>query len=159
MNDIETLIGKYYKKVGQDSTAIETPIPAEKHTSNYNTRLKRDQYNRHRHLILDELLTEIPHHFTTSEIETVRYWIDRFNTNFKDFHRQSSNETIILAFLMIYWKQKNPKLKISKLAISRKYYLDDNKFELIQNRLIFRLMCTVELKYNQAKYVNHEYLE
>ena len=158
MNDIETLMNKYYKKVGQDSTAIETPTPAEKHTSNYNTRLKRDQYNRHRHLILDELLTEIPHHFTDSEVETIRYWIDRFNDNFKDFHRTSSNETIILAFLMIYWKQKNPKLKVSKLAISNKYDLTENRFTLIQNRLIFQLMRTTELTYTQAKYVNHEYL-
>lgn len=158
MTDIETLLKKYYKKIGKNATAIETPIPAEKHTPEYNTRLKRDQYNRHRHQILNELLTEIPYHFTDNEITTIRYWIDRFNDNFKDFHRTSSNETIILAFLMIYWKKKNPKIKVSELPISHKYDLTENRFTLIQNRLIFQLMRTTELRYSQAKHVNHEYL-
>jgi hypothetical protein len=158
MTDISKLMNKYYKRVGQNSTAIENIRPAEKRSPEYNKQLKRTQYNRHRHLILDELLTEIPHHYTTSEIESIRYLIDRFNDNFKDFHRQSSNETIILAFMMIYWKQKNPKLKVSELPISRKYDLNKDKFELIQNRLIFQLMRTTELTYSQAKYVNHEYL-
>ena len=158
MNDIENLLNKYYKQIGKNATAIETPTPAEKHTPNYNTRLKREQYNRHRHLILDELLTEIPYHYTDTEITTIRYWIDRFNDNFKDFHRTSSNETIILAFLMIYQKQKNPKIKVSELPISQKYDLTENRFTLIQNRLIFQLMRTAELTYTQAKYVNHEYL-
>ena len=158
MTDITELMNKYYKKIGQNPTEIENIRPSEKRSSEYNKRLKRTQYNRHRHLILDELLIEIPHHYTTSEIESIRYLIDRFNDNFKDFHRQSSNETIILAFLMIYWKQKNPKLKVSELPISRKYDLNKDKFELIQNRLIFQLMRTTELTYSQAKYVNHEYL-
>lgn len=158
MTDIENLLNKYYKKIGQNATAIETPTNAEKHTSNYNTRLKREQYNRHRHLILDELLTEIPYHYTKHEITTIRYWIDRFNDNFKDFHRTSSNETIILAFLMIYQKQKNPKIKVSELPISQKYDLTENRFTLIQNRLIFQLMRTTELTYSKAKHVNHEYL-
>ena len=158
MSNIEHLLNKYYKQIVQNATAIETPTHAEKHTSNYNTRLKREQYNRHRHLILDELLTEIPYHYTDNEISTIRYWIDRFNDNFKDFHRTSSNETIILAFLMIYWKQKNPKIKVSELPISQKYDLTENRFTLIQNRLIFQLMRTTELTYSQAKYVNHDYL-
>lgn len=158
MTDIGKLLNKYYKSVGADATAIEKTHPAEKHTSDYNTKIKREKYNRHRHLLLDQLLNEIPHHYTASEIESIRYLIDRFNDNFKDFHRQSSNETIILAFLMIYWERKNPKLKVSELPISQKYNLDSHKFELIQNRLIFKLMSTMELTYSQAKHVNHEYL-
>jgi len=159
MTDIKKLLNKYYTGVGADSTAIDRINPAEKHSHDYNKRMKKQQYNRHRHLILDELLNEIPYHYTTSEVETVRYWIDRFNDNFKDFHRTSSNETIILAFLMILQKQKNPKLKVSKLSISDKYDLTDNRFTLIQNRLIFQLMRTTELRYNQAKHLNHEYME
>ena len=157
-NDIVKLMNKYYKSVGADSTAIETITAAEKTSKEYNQKQKRQQYNRHRHLILDELLTEIPYHYTDTDIEIIRYWIDRFNDNFKDFHRQSSNETIILAFLLIYWKWKNPKIKVSDLPISQKYQLTDDKFTLIQNRLIFQLMRTTELRYSQAKYLNHEYL-
>lgn len=158
MNDINSLLNKYYTSEGKNPTAIETPTPAEKTRADYNKKMKKQQYNRHRHLILDELLTEIPYHYTTNEITTIRYWIDRFNDNFKDFHRTSSNETIILAFLMIYQKQKNPKIKVSELPISQKYDLTENRFTLIQNRLIFQLMRTTELTYSQAKYVNHNYL-
>ena len=158
MNDINSLLNKYYTSEGKNLTAIETPTPAEKTRTDYNKKMKKQQYNRHRHLILDELLTEIPYHYTTNEITTIRYWIDRFNDNFKDFHRTSSNETIILAFLMIYQKQKNPKIKVSELPISQKYDLTENRFTLIQNRLIFQLMRTTELTYSQAKYVNHNYL-
>ena len=153
MTDISKLIGKYYKKQGENMTSEFKINRAEKHTPKYNRKLKKQQYNRHRHLILDELLTEIPYRFTDSEIQGVRYWIDRFNDDFKEFHRQSSNETIILAFLLIYWKQKNPKLNISRLSIAKQYDLNEAKFTLIQNRLIFQLMRTTELTYNQSKYL------
>ena len=156
---IEKLIDKYYKKVGQDSTAQIKVNPSEKYRPEYNKKMKKEQYNRNRHLILDQLLNEIPHHYTVSEIEGVRYLIDRFNDNFKEFHRQASNEAIILAFLLIYWKQENSKLDISRLSIARRYGLTQAKFELIQNRLIFQLMRTAELTYSQAKYVNYNYLE
>jgi hypothetical protein len=119
--------------------------------------MKKEQYKRHRHLILDQLLNEIPHHYTVSEIEGIRYLIDRFNENFKEFHRQASNEAIILAFLLIYWKQKNPKLNISRLSIARRYDLTQAKFELIQNRLIFQLMRITELRYNQKEWLDLEY--
>lgn len=158
MTDIHELINKYYKPVGKNTTAIPTITPAEKTSKEYNRQMKKKQYNRHRHLILDELLSEIPYHYTRNDIITIKYWIDRFNDNFKEFHRQASNETIILAFLMILWKQKNPRLKIHESRISRKYGLNRDKFELIQNRLIFKLMRTTELTYNQAEYVNQEYL-
>lgn len=158
MTDINLLLNKYYTREGGNLTAHDKINKAEKHTSEYNIKQKREQYKRHRHLILDKLLTEIPCHYTQNDICTIRYWIDRFNDNFKDFHRQSSNETIILAFCMIYWKQKNPKIKVSELPISHKYDLTNEKFELIQNRLIFQLMKTTELTYSQAKYLNHNYL-
>ena len=159
MTNINKLIKQYYKPHGKNPTGIDTPTTAEKYTNQYNTKMKRKQYNRHRHLILDELINEFPHTLRQYQIDQVRYWIDRFNDNFKEFHRQSSNETIILAFLLIHWKSENPKIKISELPISRKYNLTTDKFILIEARLIFQLMRTTELTYNQRKHVNNNLLE
>ena len=159
MTKIEQLIDKYYKPQGKNQTHDFKINPAEKHTKEYNRKLKKQQYNRHRHLILDELLNEIPFTLKPYQITQIRYWLDKFNDNFKEFHRNSSNETIILAFIMIQWKRENPKIHIGSSAICREYNLTNQKFELIQNRLIFQLMKTTELTYNQAKHVNHNLLE
>ena len=43
MTDIGKLLNKQYKNVGADATAIEKTHPAEKHTSEYNTKIKRDK--------------------------------------------------------------------------------------------------------------------
>lgn len=159
MNDIVKLLEKYYKCDGDNLTGIEKPTRAEKTTKDYNRKMKKKQYNRNRHLILDVLLNEVPYKFKTYQIVQVRYWIDRFNDNFKDFHRQASNEAIILAFLLIHWKQENPKLKISNLPITHKYNLTIEKFILIETRLLFKLMQSTELVYNQRRYVNSNLLE
>ena len=159
MTKIEQLIDKYYKPQGKNQTHDFKINPTEKHTKEYNRKLKKQQYNRHRHLILDELLNEIPFTLKPYQITQIRYWLDKFNDNFKGFHRNSSNETIILAFIMIQWKRENPKIHIGSSAICREYNLTNQKFELIQNRLIFQLMKTTELTYNQSKYLHHEDLE
>ena len=156
---INQLINKYYKPDGKNKTGTIRVNKAEKHTPEYNKKLKREQYRRNRHLILDKLLNEIPFHLEPNQVTQIRYWIDRFNNNFKEFHYNSSNETIILAFIMIQWKQKYPKLYVANMPICKQYELTTPKFELIQNRLIFQLMKTTELTYNQSKYVNHNLLE
>ncbi len=158
-NNIEHLLNEYYKPIGANKTATIKINPSEKHTKEYNRKMKKEQYKRHRHLILDQLLNEIPFKLKQYQIQQIRYWLDRFNDNFKEFHYNSSNETIILAFIMIQWKQQNPKLYVANMPICRKYKLTTPKFELIQNRLIFQLMKTTELTYSQAKHVNHNLLE
>lgn len=159
MTNITKLMRKYYKKEGENPTAEFKINKAEKHSPEYNRKLKKHQYNKHRHLILDTLLNEAPFTLNPYQIEQIRYWLDKFNDNFKEFHRNSSNETIILAFIMIQWKVKNPKIHIGSFAISRKYNLTNQKFELIQNRLIFQLMRTTELTYNQRKWQKNNTLE
>ncbi len=148
MTHIEQLLTKYEKSTS-----------AERYTTEYKRKLKQETARKNRHLILDELLTEIPFHITTDQETQIRYWIDRFNNNFKDFHRQASNETIILAFIIIQLKQENKRLNIEKLSISRKYNLTQRIFNNIQNELIFQLMKTTELRYTQSKYYNHEILK
>ena len=156
MSNIESLLNKYYKKEGANLTAHQKINKAEKHTREYNKKLKREQYRRNRHLILKQLLNEIPFTLKPYQIKQIQYWIDRFNDDFKSFHRNSSNETILLAFIMIQHMNTNKGTNINKYSISKKYKLTLPKFETIQNQLIFQLMKTTELRYSQSRYYNHE---
>ena len=158
MSNIEYLLTKYYKKEGANLTAHQKINKAEKHTPEYNKKIKREQYRRNRHLILKQLLNETPFTLKQYQIDQIKYWIDRFNDDFKSFHRNSSNETILLAFIMIQQMQSDKGMNINKYSISKKYNLTLSKFETIQNQLIFRLMKTTELRYSQSKHYDHEKL-
>ena len=156
MSNIEQLFQKYYNPEGQNLTAYEKRHRAE-HTSNqYRNKQLQTARLKHRHLILDQLLNEINFTVKPYQIERVGYLIDRFNTDLKNLHRQSSDETIILALIMVQYKQENPKMDIGTMRISRKYKLTNHKFTIIQNRLIHQIMKTTELQYSQEKYVNQE---
>jgi len=147
MTDYAKLIQKYYTPVGMNRTDHEKFNKNEKHTPGYNKKQKQQQRLRHRYLILDQLINEIPFHITTQQITEIKTWLRRFNPYFREFHKNSSNETIILAFIFIQYKHKNPRVNIEKYSISEKYDLNTSKFTLIQNRLIFYLMGTTELTY------------
>ena len=56
-------------------------------------------------------------------------------------------------------KHSNPRLQVENYTISHKYELNNNTLLLIQNRLIFELMRTTPLTYNQSIYLNREILE
>ena len=147
MTNIKQLLRKY-----------EKPNPAERYTNTYQNRINTEKARKHRHLILDELLNEVPFILKPYQIEQIRHWIDIFNNDFKDFHRQASNETIILAFIMIQRKQTNPSTKVYKFKISDKYGLTTPIFELVLTRLVFQLMRTTQLTYTLAKKYDHEIL-
>lgn len=150
-HDINTLLHKYYKKDGANLTATPRKHKNEQYTKQYQTQTRHEHNQRKRQAILSELLREAPILLTPTQIQQIRYWITTFNTEFKDFHRQSSNETIILAFIIIQAKNANPKIQLEQYKITRKYHLTCPIFTLIQNRLIFKLMQTTPLQYNQKK--------
>ena len=156
---IERLINKYCKPDGANITANHKPHPAERTSNEYRKKQKQEETRKHRQLILDELLNETPFNLNPVQVQQIRYWIDKFNADFKNFNRKSSNETIILAFIMIQRKKVNPRLNVERFTISRKYKLNNTVFITIQNRLIFRLMRTTQLVYNQSRYYNHNILE
>ena len=158
MTDINKLINKYYRPDGKNRTGNFQITNSEMVSNEYDLKLKSENRRKHRHLLLDELLNETPFTLTSNQITQIRYWIDTFNDDFKGFHRQASNETIILSFIMMQQKNTNPRLNVEKYTISQKYNLNNTVFETIQNKLIFRLMRTLPLIYNQARYVNHEIL-
>lgn len=159
MTDYNRLINKYYKTDGKNLTGHIKIHKAEKMSNKYHRERRLEATEKHRYLLLQELLKETPFRLTENQIKQIEYWLTTFNDNFKNFHRKSSEETIILGFIMIQRKKANPKLQVEKFTISRKYNLTNQVFELIQNRLIFELMRTTPLTYSQAKHYNHEILQ
>lgn len=158
MVNYNKLINKYYKKDGADMTANIKTHKAERTSNQYHKQRRLEAKAKHRYLLLNELLKEVPFHLQKDQTDQIEYWLTSFNDNFKKFHRKSSEETIILAFIMIQRKKANPKLQVEKYSISKKYNLTSPVFELIQNRLIFELMRTTPLTYNQSKRYNHDIL-
>ena len=144
MTDINKLISKYYRPDGKNKTGNIKLNKAEIISNEYDQQLKTDHRRKHRHLLLDQLLNEIPFRLTNPQIQQIRYWIDTFHPYWKQFHRQASDETILLAFIMIQRKQQNKRLKVNRFTISRKYNLTNAIFITIQNQLIFQLMRTTE---------------
>ena len=159
MTDIKKLLNTYYKADGKNPAGNFQIQNAEIVSNEYDLKLKSDNRRKHRHLLLDELILEVPFNLHDNQITQIRYWIDTFNEDFKGFNRRASNETILLAFIMMQRKNTNPKLNVEKFSISKKYNLNNTVFESIQNRLIFKLMQTLPLTYSQARHVNHQILE
>lgn len=127
----------------------------ERSSNEYRKQRRLEASQKHRYLILHDLIKEVPFHITETQSAQIEYWINTFNDNFKNFHRKASEETIILAFIMIQQKQANPKIQIPRYAVSKKYKLTMSVFTLVQNRLIFELMRTTPLTYSQSKQYNH----
>ena len=156
MVNYNKLLQKYYKPDGENMTADIRVNPAERYTNKYHKQIRQTQKQKHRHLLLDQLLNEVPFYLQEDQITQIRYWIDTFNTEFKNFHRQASDETIILALIFIQRKQTHKDTQIYRYKISTKYDLTAPIFTTIQNQLIFQLMRTTPLTYNQMKYLNHD---
>ena len=147
MTNYERLLKKYSKSY----------VPGECHSPEYQLQNKITQRIKNRHLILDELLLEIPFKLHEYEIQRIRYFIDTF-TDFKTFHRRVSNETILLAFIFLMRTLTNPKTDVEKFRISKKYGLTNPVFRLIICRLNEQLMMTAPLILRQTRHYNQEIL-
>lgn len=158
MTNITTLLKRYYKNEGKNTTAYPKTHKAEHTSKEYRNKQRQTAGQKHKQLILDTLLNETKFTLKPYQIEQLRYWINRYHKDLKSLHRQSTLETIILALILIQYKQNNPKIDIGTMRISRNHQLTNHKFTIIQNRFIFLLMKTTPLTYNQAKYTNQEVL-
>ena len=159
MNDINKLINKYYKKDGENMTADIKINPAERFSNEYHNEVRQSQRNKHRYLILQQLLKETPFYLHEDQIQQIKYWLTIFSDNFKEFHRQASEETIILALIFIQRKKTHTDTQIYRYKISDKYKLTMPIFTTIQNQLIFQLMKTTPLTYSQMKHLNNDILQ
>lgn len=147
MTDIDKLLKKYAK-----------PTKAERYTSTYKKKLQIEQRVKNRHLILDALLNEIPFTLTSTQVDIIRYYIDTFK-DFKKFHRQASNETILLAFIFLMRTLDKPKTNVDEYSISKKYGLNNTNFRLIICRLNKELMEHLPITIHEYKKDAHEILE
>ena len=146
--DVNYLLKKY-----------EKPTKAEKYSNEYQNRINQEASRKNRHFILDEMMIEVPFMVKKSHEETVRMWIDDFSTEFKDFHRQASDEAIILAFIFLMRKEDYPYLNVSNYSISQKYGLTPKMFELIVCRLVLKLLKTMPIIYRQSSRKDHDVLQ
>ena len=147
MTNINYLLHKYEKQT-----------PAERTSKQYDHKQKTEKKRKHKQLLLKTLINEVPFQITKTQTKQIERWIDLFNPTWKDLHRQASNETIIMAFIFIQYKQANPKIRVHEYNIAKKYELTDRKFELIQNNLIFQLMKHTPLTYTLSKTYDHNLL-
>lgn len=159
MVNYKQLIQKYYKKDGENMTADIRVNPAERHTNKYHNHIRQEQRNKHRYLILQQLLNEAPFYLNDDQVIQIEYWLTIFGDNFKEFHRQASEETIILALIFIQRKQTHSDTQIYRYKISDKYDLTTSVFTTIQNQLIFQLMRTTPLTYSQMKHLDNHILQ
>lgn len=137
----------------------EKPTKAERYSNEYQNKINQEAAKKNRHLILDELIGEVPFTVKKSHEDTIRMWIDDFSTEFKDFHRQASDETIILAFIFLMRKEDYPYLNVSNYAISKKYGVTPKVFELIICRLVLKLLKTMPIIYRQSVRKDHDILQ
>ena len=158
MTEINQLINKYYKNDGLNNTGSNRRVKGEMTSKKYYNDERQEASKQNKHLILDQLLNEIPFRLNQKQVLQIRRWIDLFNNDWKEFHRQASNETIILALIFIQHKQANPKIRTYEYSITTKYDLTDRKFEVIQNNLIFQLMKHTPFTYTLSKKYDHEIL-
>ena len=147
---IEHLIAKYEKPY----------VKGEGQSQKTHNQIKQEAKRKNRHLIFDELYSEVQHEelnvnqekfdgllseakpFTlnNNQIKLVRYLIDTFTNNFKELHGQAKEETIILAFMFYTKKIDEPRLKVSNYRICTRYKLTENVFEIILCRLLLFFM-------------------
>lgn len=158
MTEINQLINKYYKNDGLNNTGSNRRVKGEMTSKKYYNDERQEASKQNKHLILDQLLNEIPFRLNQKQVLQIRRWIDLFNKDWKEFHRQASNETIILALILIQHKQANPRIKPEKYSISHKHRLTLSTFTLIQNRLIFLQMKHTPLTYTLSERYDHELL-
>jgi len=142
MTDIKKILRKYETIDGQNKR-----VKGEITTDNYRNMERQTANLKDKHLLLDKVLNDIDQPLNPQQKTEIKKWIDTFKDDWKTLHRQSKTETIILALIIIQYKNNHYKLTntIKKACID--YDLDRQKFIFIQNRVIFLLMKHTPLQY------------
>ena len=142
MTDIKQLLNKYETPYGENRRVKN------EHTSkNYRNNQRKNAMVKDRHLTLDLLLNETHQPLNIPQKQAVKKWIDLFQNDWKNLHRQSKDETILLALIIIQYTNTHYKLPQTLKEACLKYNLDWKKYTIIQNRVIFLLMKNTPLKY------------
>ena len=142
MTDIKKILRKYETIDGQNKR-----VKGEITTDNYRNMERQTANLEDKHLLLDKVLNDIDQPLNPQQKTEIKTWINIFKDDWKTLHRQTKTETIILALIIIQYKNNHYKLTntIKKACID--YDLDRQKFIFIQNRVIFLLMKHTPLQY------------
>lgn len=145
--DINYLLKKY----DTDYTNGET------RSTEYEKQIKQKQSIKEKLDTAETIFNETPFHLTNQDKEQVRHLI-RMYPNFKKLHKRASNETIILAFIFYTKIPNNTDIKLNNYAITQKYQLTHNTFELIICRLALNYLQQVYIIPYPTRETNHEIL-
>lgn len=147
MTNYARLLRKYNEKY----------VKGEVRSSEYENQLKLEATLKHRMLLVDQLTLEAKYlMLTKSQQNIVKYLVKIFNNDFKNLHRRSSDETIILAFMFYLKKLETPRIRLENYSITRKYNLTDAVFELILCRITDYFMKHSPVVVNQTHLDNHD---
>jgi len=148
--DIRFLLNLYEKEY----------VEGEKHSREYNKKIRNESKRKHRHLLFNELLLEAePLQLNNNQIKIVRYLIDDFNEEFKILHGNASEEAIILTFMFYVKIIETPRIKLGQYKITTTYKLTNSVFETIVCRMLLKFMkkCPI-VPYHRYSEDEHEYL-
>ena len=129
----------------------------ETRSTEYEKQLKQKQSIQHKQETAEQLFNETPFHLTQHDKDQVRHLI-RMYPNFKTLHKRASTETIILSFIFYTKIPINTNIKLNNYAITEKYQLTHNTFELIICRLALNYLKEVYIIPTEPKETNHEIL-
>ena len=141
MTDIEKLLETY-----------ESPyVPGEIRSNEYNRKIKNNSKLKHRILVLDSLNNELPDNIKLQkhEKELIIGVLKVFKFNFKDIHRQASEEAILLSIIFHVKKRVKPNLQLEDYPIFDKYGLTNPMLVTILTRLLnYYMLHSHEVIYN-----------
>ena len=147
MTDYQKLLDKYSHEY----------VHGEKRSSAYRSKIRQESRLKNRLLLADQLFLELNSHLNKNQKDRVKYLVKIFDFDFKYLHRQASEETIILAFIMFIKKLQTP-IDLNDYKVCKKYELTDAIFELIICRALDYVMMNSDLYITESTMDNHEIL-
>ena len=118
---IDYLLDKY------DSSYVKGEVQS----SETNLQIKQNQRRVKKHVLCDELISEVNLSFKRDEVDFVHFLIDRFHGDFKKLHGRAKNEAIILSFMFYVKKLDDSRININNYRVCKKYNLSDSVFETV----------------------------
>lgn len=148
MTDYQNLLDKYSHEY----------VHGEERSSGYRSKIRQESRLKNRLLLADQLFLELNSYLNKNQKDRVKYLVKIFDNDFKYLHRQASEETIILSFIMFIKKLESPKFELNNYSVCKKYNLTDTIFELIICRVLDYFMMNSDLYITESTRDNYEIL-
>lgn len=139
-------------------------VRGEVRSKEYERRLKEDKRLNMKLDLADSVFNELPFSFNNVQKDQVRHLIT-IHKNFKELHRQASNEEIILCFIFIVKMQENTRIiqknkKLISKLIKNEHKVENfrNTFEIVQLNLLLYYLRKEPILPVEPKGVDHNLL-